>query len=323
MTAGSRTRSAAPGLRRVWNDRPRLYSRPLWLLVIALDFLPWPWGEDLLARLFWIVGLLRASRRRPAVAWAAARGARPSRRLALAVCAFRGRWVARSMLVGVRHPADLGARVVVRGEELLAASAPRGRILLGFHLGPPNADVALRIRGHSLAFLGTVRRSRAWARPEWSPLLDPRDHLSPPDADTRLFWVGYLYRARRMLLEGRTIFIMADSWVGRERALFVISVPGGAMTVRSGWLALSRQTGAEVVPVTTHLEGRAQIITICSPLPQPGADADEHVRAVRGILSRRVEDYVERFPEQCPALVFPPETIPGPERQAPGAAAVV
>jgi hypothetical protein len=28
------------------------YSRAVWLLMLALDRLPWPWGEDILAGVF-------------------------------------------------------------------------------------------------------------------------------------------------------------------------------------------------------------------------------------------------------------------------------
>ena len=310
--------SCAPaGLRRVWSDRPWLYSSPLWALILALDFLRWPWGEDILAGLFWLVGLVRARRRRPAIAWAKAQPNRHPWPLALGLCGFRGRWVARSTLVGVRRPADLGRRVVIRGEEHLMAPAPQGTILLGFHLGPPNADVALRILGHPMAWLGSARKSRARASPAWAPFLASRENLSPPDGDAEWFWAGYLYRARRILLEGRTIFVMADSLVGRE--LFAVTLPGGVMTVRSGWFTLWRQTGARVVPVTTHLDGRMQVITAHPPLPVERTDQSD-ADAYRSILSGLAEDYVRRFPEQCPALVFPTRTRrrPDPARNPSG-----
>ena len=117
-------------------DGDPLYSRSLWALMIALDRLPWPWGEDILARLFGAVALVRGSRRRPALAWASRQPEGRGLRLALAVCAFRGRWVARAALLGVRSPDALIRRAVIRGEEHLT-SAPEGTILLGFHLGPP------------------------------------------------------------------------------------------------------------------------------------------------------------------------------------------
>ena len=292
-------------LAEVWRDRPLMYSRPLWLVALALDLLPYPWGEEILTRLFWIVGLVRPARRRPAIAWAAAVTGRRSWRLALAACAFRGRWVARSMLIGVRDPRELAGRVVVSGEDHLTDASGRGTILLGFHLGPPNTDVALRALGHPTAFLGTVRRSRAWASREWRALIDPRDTLSPPEEPTR-FWVGYLHRARRLLLEGRNLYIMADSWVGRE--LFRIALPGCDLVVRAGWLSLCRQTGARVVPVTARLDGRVQVITIHPPLPAVGPDPEAHLAACRDILTQLVEQYVARWPGQCPVLVFPPET---------------
>jgi hypothetical protein len=204
----------------VWS-RPRVIA-----LMIGLDLLPWPWGEDMLARLFAVVALVRGSRRRPSLAWASQQPGGRGLRLALAVCAFRGRWVARSTLLGVRSPGELIRRAVIRGEEYLAAG-PKWTILLGFHLGPPNVDVTLRILGRKLAWLGSSRNSWVWSSEAWRPLSDPRENLAPPGDEW--FWPGYLYRARRILLDGGALFIMADSWVGREAIR--VPLPGGPMII--------------------------------------------------------------------------------------------
>lgn len=303
--------SAALGLRGLWGDRPAVYSPALWAVMICLDRLPWPRGEDILAALFAAVALA-GRRRRPAVLWASQHPGRRAWLLALAVAAFRGRWVARSALLGVRGPEDLRPRIAVSGEERLAA-APGGTILLGFHLGPPNTDVALRTLGHRLAWLGSLRQSPGWSREAWRPFVDPRDNLCPPDIEG--FWPGYLYRARRILLEGGTIFTMADAWAGREA--FRVPLPGGtAAVIRSGWLTLCRQTGARVLPVMTHLAGRIQVITIHPALPTSRPDDADRFREWREILGSLMRDYVQRFPEQCPVLAFPAE-----ERRAPGPAA--
>lgn len=295
------------GLRNLWSRRHSLYPRVLWALLIRLDLLPWPWGEDLLACLFAASTLVRGSRRRGAVAWASQQPGRRAWPLALAVSAFRGRWVARFSLLGIRGPDDLRLHVAVHGKEHLAA-APGGAILLGFHLGPPNVDVALRTLGYRVAWLGSARSSRAWSREAWRPLLDPKDNLCPPDANW--FWPAPLYRARRLLLDGGALFILADAWAGRE--VFRIPLPGGRpLIVRAGWLSLWRQTGARVLPVTTHLEGRVQIITIHPPLPTPGPHDADLPSAWPDILGSLVKDYVRRFPEQCAALPFPNRPLPG------------
>jgi lauroyl/myristoyl acyltransferase len=302
VTRGARPlASARCWLRGIWGTRPSLYSRPLWALIIALDYLPWPVGEDALAALFGLVALARPSRRRLAFAWARRQTCPSAWKLALAVSAFRGRWVARSSLIGLRAPEDLRRRVVVRGEEHLAAAAG-GTILLGFHLGPPNVDVALRTLGHRLAWLGVNRSARAWSRPGWRPLNEPGHNLAPPSATA--FWPGYVYRARRLLLEGGTLVVMADSGVGRE--LFQVPLPGGPAVVRSSWFLLWRETGARVLPVMTHLEGHTQVVTIHPALPPPAAGGAEGLDPWRTIVSEIMAEYVRRFPEQCPALVFPP-----------------
>jgi lauroyl/myristoyl acyltransferase len=302
-------------LRALLGTRPAVYSRSLWALLIALDFLPWPLGEDILAALFAGVGLVRGSRRRMVVAWAAQQSGRRDLRLAAAVSAFRGRWVARSALLGMRRLENLRRHIVVVGEErLMEASGPT--ILLGFHLGPPNADVALRVLGHPMAWLGTTRQAPAWSRDPWRSFLDPRENLSPPDEEW--FWPGYLYRARRMLLDGGTLFIMADSWIGRE--LFRVPLPGGPAVIRSGWLILQRQTGARVLPVSTHLEGRTQLITIHPPLPPPTDADDVEACRYRPIVSELMAEYLRRFPEQCPVLAFPPTVLVRSRPRADGSA---
>ena len=105
--------------------------------------------------------------------------------------------------------------------------------------------------------------------------------------------------------------IPADGWTGRE--VLRVSLPGGRpLIIRAGWLALWRQTGARVLPVTTHLEGRIQVIAIQPPLPTPGPHDADLPSAWPDILRSLVRDYVRRFPEQCPALPFPRRPMPGP-----------
>jgi hypothetical protein len=285
--------------RALWKARPARHRRAVWALVLALDVLPWPWGEDIAARLFTVAGVMRRrSRWRRAVAWASRQPGRRPGPLALALCAFRGRWVARSVLLGLRAPKDLLRHVVVRGAEHLAASG--SSILLGFHVGPPNADVVLRALGHKLVWLGGARVSRGWSRTAWRPFVDPSEHLSAEGR--QVFWAAALYRARRVLLDGGRLFIMADSSPGP--AVFHLPLPGGPMIINEGWLSLHRQTGARVVPVLTHLAGRTQVITIHPPLPQSGAEPVGEVGAWREILGRLLNEYVRRFPEQCPGRVF-------------------
>jgi lauroyl/myristoyl acyltransferase len=265
--------------------------------MIGLDYLPWPWGEDILAALFTATALAQGSRRRRAMAWASEHSTRRPGRLALAACAFRGRWVARSALIGVRRPEDVRRRIVIQGEEHLTPTST-GTILLGFHLGPPGVDVVLRIAGHRLSWLGGPRNSRAWRRDAWRDLRDPKENLSPP-RDNR-FWPGYLYRARRILLDGGTVFTMADDWAWRGQKVWPVQVTGGALYIMQGWQALWRQTHARVLPVLTHLAGRVQVIVIPPPLRD---DADG--TAWQETLSAMLTAHVERFPEQGPNLLFP------------------
>jgi lauroyl/myristoyl acyltransferase len=132
-------------LRLAWGARPGTYAPVVWALILALDALPWPWGEEILARCFVARAFVRRERFRQALAWARAQpvSSRPPRRLARSLCAYHGRFVARSALVGMRDPDTVRRHVTVRGEEHLAA-AGTGAILLGFHLGPAQSYLALR-----------------------------------------------------------------------------------------------------------------------------------------------------------------------------------
>ncbi|HXJ79599.1 MAG TPA: hypothetical protein VMS64_13070 [Candidatus Methylomirabilis sp.] len=283
-----------------WRARPVEFSRRVWLLMHALDLLPWPCGEQILAWLFMGVGLARRGVRSDALAWASAQRARSTWRLALAVLAFRGRWLARTALIGIRSPGQLRRHLVVRGEEHLASTSG-GAILLGFHLGPPGADVALRAVGHRLVWLGGTRRVAAgWRRDAWRPYLHPGEHLSADEQGT--MWPALLHRAHRIILGGGRIFVMADG--GGAQEVHHISLPGEDMPVRAGWLALHRHSGVRVLPVLTHLEGRTQVVTIHPPLPMRSADGAGDCRGWQAILTSLVADYVHRFPEQCFVLAF-------------------
>jgi lauroyl/myristoyl acyltransferase len=285
--------------------------------VIALDLLPWPWGEEILAGLFVARAGLDPRRLREALAWSAAHGGRRRGRvrLALALLAHHGRATARSALVGLERPDALRPYLDVRGEEHLSRAAP-GVVLLGFHVGLPITDVALRILGHRLTWLGGSRVSRGWARPAWRGFLEPSENLALSDEVDALG--GMLHRARRVLADGGTIYMMGDGQAGREA--FRVALPGGALIVRAGWLALRRHTGATVLPVLTHRDGRGHVITIHPPLPARVADPDADAEACRQALVPLLADYERRFPEQChgPALGAPGRRLAVQALMAPG-----
>src|SRR5258705_11432343 len=125
-----------PSLRDVgaaWNLRPVTYSRPVWALMLALDRLPWPWGEEILTASFVARTFVRIGRLRQALTWAASQESSSRWRLAMALCSRHGRFVARSGPVGLRDPAALRPVLTVPGEEHLAPSR-NGAIFLSCHL---------------------------------------------------------------------------------------------------------------------------------------------------------------------------------------------
>ncbi len=295
-------------LRTAWRHRPQSYSRSIWALTLGLDALPWPLGEELLASGFVARAFVRPARFREALAFASSwsRPGRSRRRLARSLCAYHGRFVARSALVGMRDPETLLRHISARGAEHLAAAGP-GVILLGFHLGPAQSYLALRALGHDLTWVGGRGASAGWARAIQARFQDDRGDLYLSGAE--YVWERRLYRARQLLLEGKTIFVSAD---GGDAGTLSVPMAGGGVGLGVGWLFLRRSTKAAVLPVLSHLEGRTQVVTIHPPLRQPLPDPAEDTDAVLAALALTLEAHVRRFPEQCYSLAFglPPDEPP-------------
>jgi lauroyl/myristoyl acyltransferase len=74
--------------------------------------------------------------------------------------------------------------------------------------------------------------------------------------------------------------------------------------IRSGWLALRRHTGAVIVPLLARRRGRTRIITLYPPLPPLEADPERDRAVCREVITALLQEYVRRFPEQCPCLAF-------------------
>jgi lauroyl/myristoyl acyltransferase len=128
-------------------------------------------------------------------------------------------------------------------------------------------------------------------------------------------WLRRLYRARRILLDGGNVFISADGAHGQ--IAFTVPLAGGPVAIREGWRVLRRATGATVLPVLSHMEGRRQITTVHPPLPPLAADPLLDLDACRDALGHLLGDYVRRFPDQCYSLAFSPSaTEPAPEPSA-------
>ncbi len=281
----------------------RMFPGParLRLLIPVLRSLPSSVAEAVLAALAVGEGVVHARRFHRASAWAAAQGATgwARRRIAVALLANHGRFVAAEAMLGVKSPADLGRDVVVEGAEHLRAVAA-GALLLGFHLGPPRTWLTLRALGYPVRFAGRLESARR--DPQWRQALAAGDVIRLPDGDPRERLLG-LYRIRNLLRDGGMVYLTADGPFGREA--FRIDLPGGPLIVRAGWLALRQQTGAPTLPVFIHREGRQRVIVVHPPLPRPGSDPARDADVTREALTPLVEQYVRRFPTQCRYLALP------------------
>jgi lauroyl/myristoyl acyltransferase len=285
-------------LRALWNARPPDCPRFGWAILIALRPLPWPWAERLLEASFQARALVALRDLRRALAWAGAQPGVASRwRLALALSAYEGRFVARNALLGIRTPQALERLFTVRGAEHLAG-AGRGVILLGFHAGPRLSWLALRAAGHRLTWLGG-RPSPLWSSHIRTRHLDGQGDLTfSTDAVESM---RLLRRAQRILRDGESVFLNAD---GAGTGAFSVPLPGRPIVIQEGWLALRRLTGAPVLPVLSHLEGATQVVTIHPPLPSPTGDPAVDLENTRRVLGDLLIEYAARHPEQCALYAF-------------------
>jgi len=283
----------------------RSESQSQWLdrLGRALDPLPWPVGENLLAGLGLLQVVIRPDRFLRALTWAAAQPPGPHGRLSLALrlLANHGRFVAQQRLVGLRDPATLRERVRVTGEEhLVAAVAGAGTMLLGFHVGPPCSSLALQLLGYPVRTIDDlIYCPREGLEPdrlaEWR---------SPMPMDRKESRAVALHEARRHLAGQGLVHVLATGRWGAEA--FRIALPGGPVIIRNGWLALRRLTGATTLPLLAHDEGRRRVITIHPPLPPVSADPQADREACRPVLTDVLRSYFRRFPEQCRVPLWRP-----------------
>lgn len=270
--------------------------------------LPPPALEGAFAGLGIIQGALRPSRARRAYRWAS--GLEPPGRrrwrLAGAVLANRGRVIALSGLPALVPPETFRRRVTIEGTEHLSAAARRGgTILLGLHVLPGVATLALAVHGHRLVPTGMANAFKGWtlAEASWKPLLDEwRQGVLWRDARSA---AGGLARLRSLLLQGATVHLTADGPFGREA--FRIALPAGVLVVRSGWWTLRRLTRATTLPVLARREGHRLIVEVHAPLPDPADDPGEDLLACHAALAPLVRELVRRAPEHCEVLASWPE----------------
>jgi len=264
--------------------------------------LPASMTSELLAGAAVCQGLVDFERYRRTLAWATAHGARGTARwrLALAVLANHGRFVAQEAMLGVSDLHDLRRGVVVEGTEHLRA-AEGGALLLGFHLGPPRTSFVLRALGYPVHFAGRLEAARD--DPRWNAPLAAADVVRLPSGTMSGRAKG-LYRIRNLLREGALVYLTADGPFGREA--FRLTVPGGSIAVRAGWLAVRRHTRVPTLPVLTYRDRGQRVILIHAPLPPPDEDAERDTAACRDVLGPLIDAYVRRFPSQCRYVVRPP-----------------
>jgi hypothetical protein len=186
----------------------------------------------------------------------------------------------------------------VRGEEHLAL-APGAKILLGFHLGYPSVDLALRLGGRRITWIGGRRGSPGWRRCVDLLDADPVDLMGQP-------WEARLYTAHRILAEGGTVYMSADGVPGGRQA-FGLELTGGRQDINAGWLVLRRRLGVPTFPVTARMEAGRTVVSIHPPLPDPHPDPERDAAACREVLTGLLEAHVRRYPEQALVVAFPPD----------------
>lgn len=294
------TSAAPPGLDEhidadLFQGPPRLRR-----LIPLLRRLPASLSSGALATFAIVDGTARGRFTR-ARTWAAAQGITgvAGTRLALALLANHGRFVAEEALVGVDSSADLARGVAVRGAHHLEQLSS-GAILLGFHLGPPKTWLRLRSLGYPVRFAG--RLQSVADDPRWNAAIASGALIRLPDGDPQSRLKG-LMQMRQLLRDGAIVYVTADGPFGREA--FAIHLRGGPLAVRQGWLALRRAAGVPTLPVFTWIDAGTRVIEIHPPLPGVDPDAARDAAHCRQVLTPIVEDYVRRHPEQCRWVAMP------------------
>ena len=271
-------------------------------VLYALDYLPWPMGEEACALLFLLRDGLTPSRVRLAWRWCAVHPVPGESRVrsVINLFRFRGRFRATHALLGVRSPAALGERVRVEGQDRLPRSG--GAILLGSHIGPPAVGEALIVAGCPVRQVAGARHSRTWSSEAWAEIRSASETFPLSEVSSALG--GVLYRARRHVMNGERVYMTADG--GRGRSAFQLCVPGApAASIKAGWMALRRECGVPVFPVTSHLEGRIQVIEVHPALPERDADRQRDEVQCREAIERVWTAFADAYPAQCGGLLFP------------------
>jgi hypothetical protein len=266
------------------------------MLIWCADWLPWPHSETLMAWAYVVRGITNPRLLRRAISWArhhrTGRGGQWA--LALSLLSNLGRFVAIESLAGLRDPEVRRRHIRLEGEEHLQQAQRRGGVvLIGLHAGAPGAWLNLRLMGYRLVFAGGLPHRRHVGE-AWRPFLDPEEHLRFSETLPPAARAASLLRARQRILDGATLFMAADGG-GRER--FRVPIPGGAVSIKSGWWVLRKDTGASVLPVLHHLEGRTQVVTVHPPLPEP-VDEAQDIAACGLVLARLLDEHLRRVPGQ-------------------------
>jgi lauroyl/myristoyl acyltransferase len=266
---------------------------------LALRWLGWlPFR--VVARLFALLSLahlaLEPRRLQGALAWAEAQGRTGlgKWKLALTLMSNRGYFTAARTIGAFLDPEQMRGLVRLEGREHLEPTEI-GTILLSFHLGPMFATWTLMAYRYDFAGTGSGHTAGLPYRlPAWRGARTST-YIHWPGTGEAARAIG-LYRIRRVLLSGHTVKMAGD---GMGVEIFPIRVPGGIVSIKSGWWTLRRLTGARVIPILEHREGSGFVLVACPPLPPPAADPEEDLRICHAALARLIEEQVKRFPEQC------------------------
>jgi lauroyl/myristoyl acyltransferase len=273
-----------------------------------LGWLPFP----VVARIFALMSLahlgVEPRRLRGALAWAEAQGRTGLAKwtLALTLMSNRGYFMAARTIGAFMEPDQVRRLVRVEGREHLEASA-QGTILLSFHLGPMMTTWTLMAYGYAFAGTGSGHTAGLPYRlAAWAGTRTPT-YVHWPGTGEAARAIG-LYRIRRVLLAGHAVKMAGD---GMGVEIFPIRVPGGAVSIKSGWWTLRRLTGARVIPILERREGSRFVLVACPPLPAPVVDEAEDLRICHEALAHLIEEQVRRFPEQCDRSVCVPGDTEG------------
>jgi len=184
------------------------------------------------------------------------------------------------------------ANIELRGREHFEAARAKGKGMICFSGHCGNWELM------ALAFGSLFGSGSVVARRQDNPFLDSMvARMRMRHKSQVIYKQGALRGILSALKKGNLVGILADQSVGPEEGA-LIDVLGLKAWASKAPVIIAQKSGAPLVPVFIHREGRRQVITFYPEHVFSGDMSEEGVRKETQALSRYVENFVVAHPTQ-------------------------